>query len=98
MNQIQAISWRVDLPWSLMLIVLTVVIHVYGLVLINQMVVNLVTKRAQGRRFTAGHLALVMGPTALLVTCLHAMEGGAWAATYFILGALPDVTSAVLYS
>ena len=98
MNQIQLIAWRVDSAWSLVLIVLTVVIHVYGLGLINQTVVSHVKKRAKGRRFTAGFLALVMGPTALLVTCLHAFEAGGWAAAYFILGALPDVKSAMLYS
>ena len=98
MNQIQLIAWRVDSAWSLVLIVLTVVIHVYGLGLINQTVVSHVKKRAKGRRFTAGFLALVMGPTALLVTCLHAIEGAVWAGAYFILGALPDVKSAMLYS
>ena len=55
-------------------------------------------KRSQGQHFTAGSLALVMGPTALLVTCLHAIECAIWAAAYYLLGALPDFKSAMLYS
>jgi hypothetical protein len=98
MNPIQPIAWRFDSAWSLVLVVLTVVIHVYGLGLINQSLVSLVKKKAERRHFTVGALALIMGPTVFLVTCLHAVESAAWAAAYVILGALPDFTSAMLYS
>ena len=42
--------------------------------------------------------ALVMGVAILLITALHAIEGGAWAAAYLFLGAVPDAKSAILYS
>ena len=42
--------------------------------------------------------AVIMGVAALLATLLHAVEAGAWAAAYRLLGALPDDKSAVLYS
>src|SRR5262249_19348448 len=98
MIEIEPIAWPVDFGWSLLLIVVTVVIHVFGLGLINQTIVGLVKKPAEGHRFTARAVALVMGPTVLLVTCLHAIEGAAWAAAYFILGAVSDGKSAMLYS
>src|SRR5215831_13268417 len=97
MNPIEHMPWRVDWAWSLPLIVMTVVIHIYGLGLINQSVESLL-KRPAPRRFTVRFLALLMGPTALLVTCLHGVEGAVWASAYYVLGALPDRKSAMLYS
>ena len=41
---------------------------------------------------------VVMGAATLLATSLHGMEAGIWAATYRLLGALPDGKSAMLYS
>ena len=49
------------------------------------------------RHFT-GVFAVFMGVVALLATILHGMEGMVWAAAYRLLGALPDIHSAVLYS
>jgi hypothetical protein len=48
------------------------------------------------RRFT-GMFAVIVGVTALLATALHALEAGAWAAAYRLLGALPDNKSAMLF-
>ena len=42
--------------------------------------------------------AVVMSITSLLVTVLHGIEAGLWAAAYRTLGALPDNRSAMLYS
>jgi len=39
-----------------------------------------------------------MGATTLLVIILHALEAAIWAASYRLLGALPDNKSAMLYS
>ena len=41
---------------------------------------------------------VVMSATTLLATSLHAIEAGIWAAAYWLLGALPDSRSAMLYS
>lgn len=40
----------------------------------------------------------VMGIAVLLITVLHAVEGLVWAAAYWLLGALPDARSSVLFS
>jgi hypothetical protein len=42
--------------------------------------------------------ALVMSVTSILVTVLHGLEAGIWAAAFHTLGALPDNKSAILYS
>jgi hypothetical protein len=42
--------------------------------------------------------AVIMATAVLVATMLHAVEGALWAATYRILGALPDNASAMLYS
>ena len=92
-----ASGWRADWAWSLPLIVLTVVIHVLGLGLINERVAQVWSETVQRRHLTAV-FAFVMGGVVLLITLLHATEAITWALAYWLLGALPDTRSAVLYS
>jgi hypothetical protein len=89
--------WTTDWAWGLPLVVLTVVIHVLCLGLIYQRVVRLVDNTLRHRYPVASSMVLI-GATTLLATCLHAIEGGIWAAAYLLLGALPEYRSAVLYS
>jgi MFS superfamily sulfate permease-like transporter len=89
--------WSADWAWSLPLILLTVVIHVFGLGLINERVVRALS-RSMDRRRMIPLFALVMGVTVLLMTALHGIEGVAWAAAYIFVGAVPDAKSAMLYS
>ena len=89
--------WTADWAWSLPLILLTVVIHVFGLGLINERVVR-VLSRSMDRRHMVPLFALVMGVAVLLMTALHGIEGVAWAAAYVFLGAVPDAKAAMLYS
>jgi hypothetical protein len=77
--------------------VLSVVIHVAGLGLISEKVVQPLSALAQNRRFTVSFV-IIMGVVAWLVTALHALEGFAWALAYRLLGAVGDMTDAVLYS
>jgi hypothetical protein len=93
----QATSWRADWVWSLPLIVTTVVIHVFGLGLLHERVVHAIGHTIARRRFTA-MFAAVMGSAVLLITALHAIESWVWAGAYWVLGALPDVPSSVLFS
>ena len=72
---------------------LTVVIHVFGLALIGERVVDVLSVSEGGR-----NLAAVMGATALVATLLHGFEGVIWAVAYRFLSALPDNRSAMLYS
>jgi hypothetical protein len=90
-------SWRADWAWGLPLIVLTLLIHALGLGLINQKAIRIFTHISE-RRHPTGVFAVVMGTTTLLATTLLAVEAGLWALSYWILGALPDYKSAMLYS
>ncbi len=90
-------TWFGDWAWSVPLIVVTVVIHVYGLALIGDRVVGVMAESIDERSLL-GKFALVMGATSLLATLLHGFEGAIWAAAYRFLGALPDGRSAMLYS
>ena len=89
--------WTADWAWSLPLILLTVVIHVFGLGLINERVVRGLSRSIDRRRLVP-LFALVMGVAVILMTALHGIEGIAWAAAYLFLGAVPDAKSAMLYS
>lgn len=86
MNVGDAGAWSGNWAWSLPLIVLTVVIHVIGLGLINEGVVQLLSGAMERRGFLA-KFAVVMGVTALLATVLHRIEAATWAAAYRLLGA-----------
>ena len=90
-------TWTGDWAWSLPLIVLTVIIHVCGLAVIGERVVEALGESVDRRRFML-KFALVMGVTSLLATVLHGIEGAIWAAAYLFLGALPDARTAMLYS
>jgi len=92
-----SLSWGYDWAWGLPLIVTTVLIHVFGLVLINQRAAR-ASRRTIQRRHPTAVFVMVMGLTTLSVSVLHGMEAGIWAAAYRSLGALPDIRSAMLYS
>ncbi len=89
--------WSADWAWGLPLIVFTVVIHVYGLLLISHNVERV--EKHVGVRYTypVGFMVII-GGVALLATILHGIEGAIWAVAYRLVGALPDYGSAILYS
>jgi len=91
-------AWSADWAWGLPLIVLTVLIHVSGLLVIGQRVVH----GSVGRRIEHRHpkvaFVVVLGATTLLATLLHGIEAAIWALAYLFLGALPGYRSCVLYS
>jgi hypothetical protein len=90
-------AWSNNWAWGLPLIVLTVLVHAFGLVLIRDQVVLELPLILRARRSSIV-LAVLAAVTALLLTLLHAAEAGAWAGAYVALGALPDFASAMLYS
>jgi hypothetical protein len=90
-------EWGANWAWGLPLIVLTVIIHVFGLGLIQEGTLRLFT-RATERRYRMASFATIMGTTTLLATSLHALEANIWAAFYRFLNALPDYKSSMLYS
>jgi hypothetical protein len=97
MMSVDAGTWSGNWAWSLPLIVLTVLIHVFGLQFINDGVVHLLSGALARRRFIPMFSA-VMGVTTLLATILHGIEATIWAGAYRHLGALPDNKAGMLYS
>lgn len=87
--------WGADWAWGLPLIVVTVVIHVFGLGLINQ-TANKILHGSVCRPHAV--FVMLVGGATLLATCLHGFEAILWAIAYRHLNALPDNDSAVLYS
>jgi hypothetical protein len=90
-------AWSNNWAWGLPLIVLTVLVHAFGLVLIRDQVVLELPLMLRARRSSIVLAALIV-VTVLLLTVLHAAEAGAWAVAYVALGARPDFASAALYS
>ena len=97
MNAVDVGAWNANWAWSLPLIVLNVVIHVIGLGVINESVVRVLSGAIPHRRFMPT-FATGMGAVVLLATALHGIEAATWATAYRLLGALPNVKSAMLYS
>ncbi len=92
-----AAPWSADWAWGLPLIVLTIGIHVYGLLLIKETAERIQNRVLEGYRFLVV-FAVIIGGAALSAVLLHGAEGIIWACAYRLLGALPDNSSAVLYS
>lgn len=97
MNPFEYMLWGPDWAWGVPLIALTVVIHVFGLALFTARIERLLARYADRRHF-ALTFALVIGVAVVLVTGLHLLEAGIWAAAYRFLGAIADSKSAMLYS
>jgi uncharacterized membrane protein YdfJ with MMPL/SSD domain len=97
MTALNTVTWTSDLAWSLPLIAITVVIHVFGLGVITGEVSRFLNRNDDRRGF-ASMFALIMSVTVTLATILHGIEGAVWAAAYRLLGALPENKAAMLYS
>lgn len=97
MNPSDVAPWTADWLWGLPLVILTVIIHSFGLALIDRRASLALDSGREGG--AAGRFSmLIMGATALSVTILHGFEGFLWAVAYRLLGAIPDQKAAVLYS
>jgi hypothetical protein len=90
-------AWGADWAWGLLLILLIVIFHARGL--------GLIGKEINSKRSDAGRIrslwsspTFMIGATALSATILHGIEGIVWAVAFRLLGALPDIKSAMLYS
>ncbi len=92
-----ATPWGLNWAWGLPLIVLTVIIHAYGLGLIRKKVASALSGVGRLRNPSVA-LFFILGATALSATMLHGFESAIWAGAYRALGALQDSKSAMLYS
>jgi len=90
-------AWTADWAWGIPMVLLTVALHVLGLGVISQRVIELCGP-AEQRRHPIAAFALIMGTTTTLATFLHGIEAGLWALAYLMIGALPNFKTAMLYS
>lgn len=97
MNELNVGTWTASWMWSLPLIVVTVLIHSFGLGFINKFVSRILTNLD---KYCAARLVslLVLEAAVLSVAVLHGTEGLIWAIVFRQLGALPEMKSAMLYS
>jgi hypothetical protein len=97
MHSTNVVPWIGNWAWSLPLIVINVIVHVCGLALIGEKVIQALSGNMERRVFMF-KFTMIMGLTSLLATILHGFEAFIWATAYRLLGALPDKRSAMLYS
>src|SRR3990167_5657976 len=81
MHPLDYVKWGDDWAWGVPLIALNVVIHVFCLAMFTARVERLLGRYTEQRHF-ALTFALVMGVAVILVTGLHILEAGIWAAAY----------------
>jgi len=97
MDFLETTTWFIDWVPSLPLILLTVVVHVFGLALIQDAVIHVLKDIPVQRRFMY-RFAVVMTIAVLLMIVLHALEAIAWGLAYKMLGLFSNFRSAMLYS
>jgi hypothetical protein len=91
------LPWTADWAWGLPLIVLTVLIHAFGLAMTSEVVFGPFNRWSRRRHPTAVFV-IVTGTATFLATCLHGIEAFIWALVYTLLGAIPSYRMATLYS
>jgi hypothetical protein len=94
---LDSFGWSADWAWGMPLIILNVLIHVVGLGAVAQRASHISASIAQ-RRYPTAAFILLVGAATLLATCLHWTEAAIWALGYKLLGSLPDLRSAMLFS
>jgi hypothetical protein len=93
----ESLSWT----WGLSLIVLTIAIHVMGVVLIalaGMKVRARLAARSLGLWNAIPIVVGVIGVVGLLLATLHGLEAAIWAVAYLWLGALDTPLEAMLFS
>ena len=89
--------WSASWGWGLPLVLFALLFHVSGLWLFT-VFASKIERRNTGLGRSYPMFVLILGVTVLLVTIMHALEAAAWAGAYVALGALPDFSSAILFS
>src|SRR5262245_33221177 len=92
-----SVTWLTDWACGMPLIVVTVLIHVLGLVLARWGVLRVWRRTTRHYRPTTVFVSVIALMT-LLAAGLHGIEATVWAVAYRLVGALPDNRSAMLYS
>jgi hypothetical protein len=91
-------SWNDSWGWGVPLIVVTVVVHVLGLVAIRAGAARAFARRPSRHGAHTMRFGVVTGTAVLLTTVLHIVQAAVWATAYVALGALPSARTGMLYS
>jgi hypothetical protein len=91
------VHWFNNWIWGVPLIVLTVLVHTFGLLAMRNRMVRALATYYDDENFSLG-FAFAMGASVLLVTILLAAEATLWALVYVAIGAASDPARAMLYS
>jgi len=97
MDILNAAPWGTDWAWSLPLILLNVIIHVFGLAFIFDAFMFLL-REIKVRRLLMIRFAEIMSVAVVLIVVLHGIEAITWALAYLALGVLPTSKVAMLFS
>ena len=87
-------AWALGVP----LIAVNVIVHVGGLLVVQDVVGPVVIRQVGGRGRVSLRGAVGLAVVITCLTMLHALEGAVWGWAYYMVGALPDVRTALLYS
>lgn len=91
-------SWAQSWAWGVPLTVITVVVHVLGLVVIRAGIARAFARRAPDAAQHLVRFSVGMGVAVLLATGLHIVQAAVWACAYVLLGAAPTIRESMLYS
>lgn len=86
--------WANNWLWGLPLLVTTVVVHVAMFMVITRALVPEIVPAKRG----VFDFIVSVAVLALFAATLHSLEALAWAFLYVAIGALPDISVAMLYS
>ncbi len=89
--------WAADWVWGVPILVVTVLIHSFGLLAIRN-AIPLILMWFDDRRHFFFLFGSVISSVVLALVALHTIEAGLWAIAYLLLGARADLGSATLYS
>lgn len=88
--------WGVDWAWGLPMTIVVTIFHVCGLVLLQFSLVEFERRRTKPRSITYFLFVFIYIANAAII--MHALEAYGWAMLYVAVDAIPDTTSALLYS
>lgn len=86
--------WANNWLWGLPLLVATVVVHVTAFMIMTRALIPEIAPSA--RKMVDFNVSVAV--LALFAAVLHSLEALSWAFLYVYVGALPDLSGAVLYS
>ncbi len=86
--------WTSNWVWGLPLLVATVVVHVTAFMVMTKALIPEIAPSA--RKMVDFNVSVAV--LALFAAVMHSLEALAWAFLYLHVGALPDLSEAILYS